>query len=98
MYGEFEGLKEWQKEEYAIYHSNGLGGRKNHITACYFCMINLKGINRKNKHHVQHPDVPSAIRQIPHDPDIPVPEPDDNMIYSSDSRHNDMTVVAGDNA
>ena len=27
-------------------------------------MINLKGINHKNKHHVQYPDVPSAISPI----------------------------------
>ena len=38
----------------------------------------------------------SAIRPIPHGPDFPVPEPDGNMEYSSDSKHNDMTVVAGD--
>ena len=72
--------------------------RKDHITDCYFCMINLKGINRKNKHIVQYPDVPSAIRLIPHGPDLPVPEPDGNMEYSSDSEHSDMTVVARDDA
>ena len=68
---------------------------KDHITDCYFCRINLKGINRKNKHHVQYPDDPSAIRPIPHDPDLPVPEPEGNMEYSSDTEHWDMTVVAG---
>ena len=32
------------------------GGKgKDHITDFYFCMINLKGINRKNKHHVHYP-------------------------------------------
>ena len=58
-------------------------------------MINLKGINPKNKHHIQYPDVSSAMRLIPPDPDLPVPKPDDNMEYSSDSEHSDMTVVAG---
>lgn len=58
-------------------------------------MINLKRINHKNKHHVQYPNVPSAIRPIPHGPDLPVPEPDGNMEYSSDSEH---SVVAGDDA
>ena len=61
-----------------------------------FCMITLKGINCKNKHHVKYPDVPSAIRLIPHGPDLPVPEPDDNLEYSFDSKHSDMTIVAGD--
>ena len=46
-------------------------------------MINLKGINHKNKHHVQYPVVPSVIRPIPHGLDVPVPEPDDNKEYSS---------------
>ena len=49
---------------------------KDHIIDCYFCIINLKGINRKNKHHVQYPDVPSAIRLILHGPDRPVPGDD----------------------
>ena len=53
-------------------------------------------MNCKNKHHVQYPDVPSTIRLIPHSPDLPVQEPDTNMEYSSDSKHSDMTVVAGD--
>ena len=67
-----------------------------HIMGCYFCMINLKGINSKNRHHVQYPNVPSTIRPIPPDEDL-VPEPDGNMKYNSDSEHSDMTVVAEDN-
>ena len=69
---------------------------KDHIMDCYFYMINLKGRNRKNKHHIQYPDVPSVIRLIPHGPDLPVPELDGNMEYSSDSEHSDLTVVARD--
>ena len=71
---------------------------KYHITDCYLYMINLKEINRKNKHHIQYSDVPSAIRPIPHGPDLPVPDPDGNMEYNSDSEHSDMTFVAGDYA
>ena len=71
---------------------------KDHITDWFFCMINLKEINHKNKHSDQYPDVSSAIRLIPHDPGISVSEPDSNMVYSSDSEHSDMTVVAGDDA
>ena len=69
---------------------------KDHIMDCYFCMINLKEINLKNKYHVQYLDIPSAIRPILHGTDLFVPEPDDNMEYSSNSKHSDMTVVAGD--
>ena len=71
---------------------------KDHIMDCYFSMINQKGMNCKNKHHVQYPDVPSAIRPIPHDPDLPVPEPDGKMEYSSDSKHSDIIFVTGKDA
>ena len=59
-------------------------------------MINLKGINCKDEHYVQYPDAPSVIKPILHGPDLPVPEPDGNMEYSSDSEHCDMIVIAGD--
>ena len=71
---------------------------KDHIMDCYFGMINLKERNHKNKHHVQYPDVPSAIRPICHGPDLPVPEPGCNMEHSSDSEYSDRTVLAGDDA
>ena len=71
---------------------------KDHIMDSYFCMINLKGINRKNKHHVQYTEVPYVIRPIFHGPDIPFLAPDSNIEYSSDSEHSDMTVGAGDDA
>ena len=32
-------------------------------------------LNRKNKKHVKYPDVPSAIKPVPHGPGIPIPEP-----------------------
>ena len=67
--------------------------RKDHITDNYFCTINLKGKNSKTKHQVQYPDVPFAIRPISHGSDVPVPKPDGNMEYDSDSKHSDMTVV-----
>ena len=35
---------------------------------------------------------------LPYSPDLPVPEPDGSMEYSSDSEHSDMTVVARDDA
>ena len=71
---------------------------KDHIIYCYFYMINLKGINHKNKHYIWYLNVPSAIRPISHGPDHSFSEPDGNMEYSSDSQYSDMTVVAGDGA
>ena len=71
---------------------------KNHITECYFSMINLKGINQKNKHRVQYLQVPSVIRPTPYAPNLPVPEPHGNIEYSFYSDHSDMIVIAGDDA
>ena len=50
--------------------------------------------NRKNKHYVQCPDIPSTIRPISLDSDRPVPELDANMEYTSYSELSDMTVLA----
>lgn len=47
----------------------------NHVTDCYFCMTNVKGINKKNKNKIQYPDIPSAIRPVPHSDDLPIPRP-----------------------
>ena len=69
---------------------------KDHIMDCCFCLINLKEINCKNKHHVQYPNVLSVIRPISHGSELPVPEPDGNMEYSSDFEHSDMTVLGDD--
>ena len=55
---------------------------KDHITDCYFCRINLKGINPKNQHKVQYSNVLSVIKLIPQSQDLPVSEPDGNMGYS----------------
>ena len=92
-----ENLRDWRNGkrksmQFDIFDTMIWREGKDNIKNCYFCKINLKGINHKNKHQVQYLDVPSAIRPIPHGPDLPVPEPDGNMEYSSDSEHSDMMV------
>ena len=90
MCTELAGLEEQEKEESTICCTNGAEGRNDHITDCYFCMINLKGINRKNKHHVQYPDVRYPKRLVLHDPDFTVPGPNVTMESSSGSESSDM--------
>ena len=68
---------------------------KDYITESHFSMINLKGINRENQHHVPYPEVSSAIKSILKGPDHPDPDPDSNIEYHSDYEHSDMSVVAG---
>lgn len=67
---------------------------KDHVTYCYFYTTNLKGITRKNKHHVQYPDVPCAIKPFPYGPDLPVPESNVTTESSSDLESSDMADTA----
>ena len=46
---------------------------KNHLTDCYFCAVNTKGINRKSRNSLVYPNLESAIRPIPHCNEILVP-------------------------
>ena len=46
----------------------------NHLEDCYFCLVNVKGFNKKNKQYLQYPSIPSAIRPAAHSEDIPVPK------------------------
>ena len=36
----------------------------NHVTDCYFCAIDLTGINRKNRSSLTYPDLDSARRPV----------------------------------
>lgn len=48
--------------------------QKNHgDDDCYFCSCDVKGFNSKWKCSITYPNLPSAIRPVPHGPDVPVP-------------------------
>ena len=49
--------------------------QSDHVTDCYFCMTNIKGFSRKNKSKISYPVCRSDIKPVPHDPDLPVPQP-----------------------
>ena len=38
-------------------------------------MTNIKGFSQKNKSKISYPVCRSAIKPVPHDPDLPVPLP-----------------------
>ncbi|KAI6650030.1 hypothetical protein LOD99_6245 [Oopsacas minuta] len=46
---------------------------KNHFDDCYFCMVNVMGCKKSNKHLLNFPNLESAIRPVPHCSNIPVP-------------------------
>ena len=35
--------------------------QKNHVDNCYFCLVNVMGHSRKNKHFIQYPNLDSAL-------------------------------------
>ena len=39
----------------------------------YFCLVKTSGFNKKNKSKIKYPNLPSAIRPIPHSDEISVP-------------------------
>lgn len=45
----------------------------NHFDDCYFCIINITGINRNNRNKWTYSNLASAIRPIPHSDEIPIP-------------------------
>lgn len=46
---------------------------RDHISDCYFCIVNTKGVGKKNRHSITYPSIPSAIRPVPHCDEIPLP-------------------------
>ena len=46
---------------------------KNHVSDCYFCAIDVTGINRKNRKVLKYPDLESARHPVAHSDECPVP-------------------------
>ncbi|GFS57069.1 uncharacterized protein TNCV_4238521 [Trichonephila clavipes] len=53
---------------------------KNHSDDCYFCSCSGQGFNLKNRKDISYPTIiRSAIRPVPHGPDLPIPSPPDTL-------------------
>jgi hypothetical protein len=48
-------------------------------------MVNVTSYNKKNKKGIKYPNLLSAIRPVPHGPDLPVPSPPVNLSGESES-------------
>ena len=46
---------------------------RDYVTDCYFCIVNTKGVGKKNRHKISYPSTPSAIRPFSHCEELPVP-------------------------
>lgn len=53
--------------------------QQNHTTDCYFCSVDVRGFNTKNKTKISYPNLSSAIRPVPHSSEIPVPHPPSSL-------------------
>ncbi len=78
---------------------------KNHVDDCYFCVLNLKGINRKNQQTLVYRNLVSGIRPVPHIEELPVPifsvlpqitlpSTDEHSSPEYDTRDQDFSVEA----
>ena len=46
---------------------------KNHFDDCYFCMVNVMGCKKSDRHLLNYKNLESAIRPVPHCSDVPLP-------------------------
>ena len=62
---------------------------RNHVFDCYFCAIDVTGINRKNRNFLKYPDLESARRPVVHFDECPV------LVYAmlSDISDNNCTIA-----
>ena len=58
-----------------------------HVNDCYFCLTPSieKRFNRKKKSVIEYPNIPSAIRPVPHSDELPIPESREIDLLSSDN-------------
>ena len=71
-----EGLRRWLKGEQEAFRFEVpmvWQEPKNHRDDCYFCSTGVHRFNLKNKKNIVYPNLQSAIRPVPHGPEIPVP-------------------------
>ena len=67
-------LTDWAKGSRHMYFAVPIVWREpqDHSSDCYFC---LKGISSKSRHTVKYPNLPSAMRPVPHSEDLLIPHP-----------------------
>ena len=71
-----EHLRQWTKKDSKSFHFDiPMIWRepKNHFDDCYFCAVNTKRINKKNRNSLIFSNLQFAIRPIPNCNEIPVP-------------------------
>jgi len=67
------------------------------VSYCYLCLTSITGVTAEPKHTVQYPNLPSAMRPVPHSAELSVPKPPTNKTLS-DSKSNDEDVGQANNS
>ena len=62
---------------------------QNHSSDYYFCITQIKEISSKSKNTVKYPNLPSAMRPVPHSEDLPIP----HLTLEDESEHEAATEV-----
>ncbi|GBM82659.1 hypothetical protein AVEN_200563-1 [Araneus ventricosus] len=66
----------------------------NHSDDFYFCSLNVHGFNAKNRKGIVYPNIPSAMRPVPHVPRIAIPKPQKNLkIYLLTPKKKTMALM-----
>jgi hypothetical protein len=58
---------------HAVWYSNGLARTQEPRRRLLFLFVQDKDYNSRNKQDISYPDIPSAMRPVPHGPDVPIP-------------------------
>jgi hypothetical protein len=72
--------------------------QKDHVTDCYFCLTKTSGYTSKTKKLIKYPNLPSAIRPVPHNDSLLVPQPpadwtmpdDDETVMGDEMRRDNV--------
>jgi hypothetical protein len=81
---------------YHPYFSRCIGLCESTSVHCSFCLTSISGVKAQSTHTVWYPNLPPAMRPVPHIAELPVPKPPTNMILS-DSVSSDEGVGQANN-
>ena len=70
--------------------------QKDHVTDCYFCLTNVSGFSAKNKKSIEYPNLPSAMRPVPHDESLPFPKPPDEWTLDEPDEETEIHGTGSD--
>ena len=68
----------------------------NHLNDCYFCMTKISGFSTKNKQNIEYPNLPSALRPVPHSEDVPIPTVPVELNLSLSSSDSSQSAIVND--